>query len=274
METNNFENSTLLETIIETAPALKPFIDIIQSIIELPENSLNAISIESIESMMRGAMTPALRKQSIDQIIENYKNNDVPKNVVKSELDNIKDGFKELISELGLSDIKETLLYNMFSVFFEIFDEVKNRYMNYDIELPISLEGNAIAPTYAHDTDAAADLYALEDTYVKAHTFGNKIRTGVRIALPQGWVGYILPRSSTGAKTPLRLSNSIGCIDADYRGELGVLYDNTSDLDYKITAGDRIAQLIVMPCYHFKANVVDILPATERGEGGFGSTGK
>ena len=140
--------------------------------------------------------------------------------------------------------------------------------------MPLTLEKGATAPSYAHETDTGADLSALETVVVPAHSIGNKIHTGVRIALPENWTAYIVPRSSIGAKTPLRLSNSIGVIDSDYRGELGILYDNISDSDYTINAGDRIAQLIVMPAYHFKAQVVDILPETERSEGGFGSTGK
>ena len=148
------------------------------------------------------------------------------------------------------------------------------KYHSYSIELPIKLEDGAQVPTYAHDTDAAADIYALDDTLIQANTFSNKLRTGVSIQLPEGWLALILPRSSIGAKTPLRLSNSVGLIDSGYRGELGVLYDNTSDNDVKIKKGDRIAQLLVMPSYRFKAQKVDILGASDRGIQGFGSTGK
>jgi dUTP pyrophosphatase len=102
----------------------------------------------------------------------------------------------------------------------------------------------------------------------------NVIPTGLQIALPKGWVAKIVPRSSIGMKTGLRLSNSVGVIDADYRGEIGVLYDNFSDSDYEIKAGDRIAQMWVEPVYNFKPIEVSNLPDTERGSGGFGSTGK
>ena len=138
----------------------------------------------------------------------------------------------------------------------------------------MTVDVGAKVPTYAHETDAAADLYAMETTVVEGNTLGNKIRTGVKIQLPEGWLAFILPRSSIGAKTPLRLSNSVGLIDSGYRGELGVLYDNTSDKDYTINAGDRIAQLLVMPSYRFQAKVVDILADSDRGETGFGDSGK
>ena len=71
----------------------------------------------------------------------------------------------------------------------------------------------------------------------------------------------------------MRLSNSVGIIDSGYRGELGVLFDNTSDNPASIKQGDRIAQLLVMPSYRFQPKVVDILASSDRGEGGFGSTG-
>ena len=123
--------------------------------------------------------------------------------------------------------------------------------------------------------DATFDfVYASKDMILPAHSLSNKVPTGLRIALPEGWVAKIAPRSSIGAKTGLRLSNSIGIIDADYRGEIIVLYDNISDSDYEIKAGDRIAQMWVERVERFKPVTVDILPATERGDGGFGSTGK
>lgn len=262
------------EDLITTKPELRPFIDMVTSVMELPDDTLTPTSMESIQGMIRGALTPTVRQQAIDQIITNYKNNNTNRGTVKNEVAALKAAVADFIQDLKPSPAKEELLNDIFAIFYEIFDEVEEKYLSFDIELPMTLENGATTPTYAHSTDAAADLYAADTVVVPAHSIGNMIRTGVHIALPEGWVAYIIPRSSIGAKTPLRLSNSVGCIDADYRGPLGVIYDNISDSDYTINAGDRIAQLIVMPCYHFKPNVVDILPATERAEGGFGSTGK
>ena len=167
---------------------------------------------------------------------------------------------------------KRELIEGVFGIFYEIFDEVIERY--HSITIPMKLEEGAKIPTYAHDTDACADLYASQDMTLPAHSFSNLVHTGVRIALPSDWVMLLDTRSSIGMKTGLRLSNSLGVIDEDYRGEIGVLYDNLSDSDYEIKAGDRIAQCWVQPVYRFKGVEVDELPATERGEGGFGSTGK
>ena len=189
-------------------------------------------------------------------------------------VDEAKRAMSEYIDALKPSPSKRQILESIFQIFYDIFDEAIDRYHNYNIVLPIVLDEGAAVPTYAHDTDACADLYAADDVTLSAHTFSNMVRTGVHIALPEGWMAMIFPRSSIGAKTQNRLSNSVGIIDSEYRGQLGVLYDNLSDSDYEIKAGDRVAQMLVMPSYKFKANVVDILPTSDRGEGGFGSTGK
>jgi dUTP pyrophosphatase len=98
--------------------------------------------------------------------------------------------------------------------------------------------------------------------------------TGLYIELPIGYEAQIRPRSGLALKRGLTVLNTPGTIDADYRGEIGVIYDNISDSDYTIKAGDRIAQMWVERVERFKPVTVDILPATERGEGGFGSTGQ
>jgi len=193
---------------------------------------------------------------------------------LKYRIDEARNGITNFIDELHPSEQKRTILNGVFSIFYNLFDGVLERYHKFDIELPIQLEEGAQVPTYAHEGDAAADLYAADTVVVPAHSHSNMIRTGVHIQLPENWVAFIFPRSSTGSKTPLRLSNSVGIIDCQYRGPLGVLYDNLSDSDYTINAGDRIAQLMVMPNYHFKAKIVDKLEESERGEGGFGSSGK
>jgi len=193
---------------------------------------------------------------------------------LKYRIDEARNSMISFIDELHPSEKKRVILNGIFSIFYNLFDSVLERYHKFDIELPIQLEEGAQVPTYAHENDAAADLYAADTVVVPAHSLRNMIRTGVHIQLPENWVAFIFPRSSIGSKTPLRLSNSAGIIDCQYRGPLGVLYDNLSDSDYTINAGDRIAQLMVMPNYHFKAKIVDKLEKSERGENGFGSSGK
>jgi dUTP pyrophosphatase len=252
---------------------LDDFLDSIQVILKLSEEDLdNQELIEMLQNNLNNSVT----KSTVNQIIENLERD----NVSKEEAAKASDAFIDFITHQidileNISDKKRNFIRTY--ILTPIVDVVKtatDKYHSYSIELPIKLEDGAMMPTYAHDSDAAADLYALEDTNLNAHTYGNKIRTGVSIQLPEGWLAMILPRSSIGARTPFRLSNSVGLIDSGYRGELGVLYDNTSNEDSFIRKGDRIAQLLVMPSYRFKGIQVDSLEDSDRGAGGFGSTGK
>lgn len=253
---------------------LQPLHDIIDSIMNLPDESLTEVSVESIKGMISGAVTDRIHDESVKAMQDSFIDQNFSRvdainlvNTAKKELENY-------IESINPSPEKQALLQEVCNNMYSVFDEVIEKYHRYNIELPMTLEKGAYKPTYAHDTDAAADLYAMKDMTLKAHSISNLVDTGVRIALPEGWSALVLPRSSMGLKTGLRLSNSVGLIDADYRGPIGVMYDNISDSDYEIKAGDRIAQMLVVPSYRFKEQVVDILPTTERGEGGFGSSGK
>ena len=241
---------------------------------DMPDETLNGDSIEVIEGMVTGAFTNTIRKTAINDLKNSFEEQGHTKATARETVAYTKTAINEFIDNLQPTVYKKRLLQAVFNTFYEIFDEAVEQYHNYAIDLQMMLEKDAKAPTYAHETDACADLYAQTGGTIPAHTMGTMIPTGVHIALPEGWVAMIFPRSSIGMKTPLRLSNSVGIIDSDYRGQLGVLYDNVSDSDVTINAGDRIAQMLVMPSYRFNAKVVDILPSTERGDGGFGSTGK
>lgn len=251
----------------------KPLLDAINGIMELPEEDLNDTIIEALENAVDAAITPAIMQSSVEQITKNLETEGMKRSEAIEALKYIKDEVKNYINSLAPSEIKQKLLDRIFKGLYNVFDTAIDQYHNYNIVLPIQLEEGAIAPTYAHIGDAAADLYAADTVTLPAHSISTMIRTGVHIGLPEGWVALIWPRSSIGMKTGLRLSNSTGVIDSGYRGQLGVIYDNISDSDYTIKAGDRIAQLLVMPSYRFKAKVVENLDETERGEGGFGSTG-
>ena len=102
-----------------------------------------------------------------------------------------------------------------------------------------------------------------------------KVPTGFAIALPgPQWVAFIFARSGLGIKSGITLPNCVGVIDSDYRGEIIVALTNLSDTDYTIQPGDRVAQLVIMPVTQADISVVDELDETERGAGGFGSTGR
>lgn len=253
---------------------LKPIADLIEQLMEIPEEALTDELIDVLEGMINGAFTERALNDSLEGVLNGFENEQYTRAQAAYAVKTTKNEINALIDSLEPSEARRQLLNAVFSSFYKVLDKALEQYHNYNIELPIKLDDGAIVPTYAHDTDACADLYAADDMVLPAHTFSNMVRTGVHIALPEGWMAMIFPRSSIGAKTQNRLSNSVGIIDSEYRGQLGVLYDNLSDSDYPIKAGDRIAQMLILPSYKFKANVVDVLPASTRGEGGFGSTGK
>ena len=141
-----------------------------------------------------------------------------------------------------------------------------------DVQLQ-KLTETAMIPTYGHTTDACADIYSDEDVVIEpgqTHT----VSTGIALAIPNGFVVHVYPRSGLSMKTGLRLANSTGIIDAGYRDELKVLLWNTGDTPYHIEKGMRIAQMDIMPSpaieFYEVENVKDI-PGDRLG--GFGSTG-
>lgn len=139
-------------------------------------------------------------------------------------------------------------------------------------EIEVLIKGSE-APQYARPGDAGADLRSAEDVIIPP---GGRVLvgTGVSIALPNGYAAFVVPRSGLAAKNGISIVNTPGTIDAGYRGEIKVILLNTDrEEEFKITRGDRIAQVIVMPVSRATFIPVDTLPESNRGEGGFGSTG-
>ena len=138
----------------------------------------------------------------------------------------------------------------------------------------LKLEENAILPTYGSDEAAGADLYACleEPVEIKA---GKTclIRTGIAMAIPVGCVGLIYARSGLATKRGLAPANKVGVIDSDYRGEILVALHNHSNEDEIIEPGEMIAQIVITPFYRVQWTEALELSDTERGAGGFGSTG-
>ena len=127
-------------------------------------------------------------------------------------------------------------------------------------------------PTRGSKDAAGLDLYCPFHIKVPADS-QKKIPLGIAVEIPKGHMGLLVPRSSM-SKTPLRCANSVGIIDADYRGELSIAYENISCSDYTIFRGNRIAQLIIIPIAIVDVEEAQTLSETERGDGGYGSTGK
>ena len=131
-------------------------------------------------------------------------------------------------------------------------------------------------PSYSTVDSAGMDLCASLDGDMVTINPGERklIPTGLRIALPQGYEAQVRPRSGLALKHGVTVLNSPGTIDADYRGEVGVILINLGQEPFEIKHGDRIAQMVVAPYARVSWNSVDSLDETQRGEGGFGHTGK
>lgn len=135
------------------------------------------------------------------------------------------------------------------------------------------LHPHAVLPTRAYDGDAGFDLRALEPVTV-APGERTTVRTGIALELPEGHAGLVLPRSGLAARHGITLANAPGLIDAGYRGEVKVLLLNTDpEAPFAVAAGERIAQLVLLRVETPEVEEVGDLAASERGVGGFGSSG-
>ena len=141
--------------------------------------------------------------------------------------------------------------------------------------LAARLHPDAKMPTGGTSHSAGWDLYALEETVVSKGST-TKIRTGLSIAIPEGWEGQIRSRSSLGAKGMI-MPNGVGTIDSDYRGELMVLATWIGEGDHiELSKGERVAQMLIapVPITTYREVSIEELSTTDRGEGGFGSSGR
>ena len=136
-----------------------------------------------------------------------------------------------------------------------------------DTDLPL--------PAYAKPGDAGCDLVAAADVTLRPGGGRALVPTGIAIAIPEGFAGFVQPRSGLANKHGVTCLNTPGLIDSGYRGELKVLLVNTDpDTAFEVRRGERIAQLVIQPVEHVAFVEVDELPSSERGAGGFGHTGR
>ena len=144
------------------------------------------------------------------------------------------------------------------------------------VDLPVvRLDPDLPLPAYARQGDAGADLLAREDAVLPAGGGRAVVPTGVAVAIPEGYAGLVLPRSGLAVHHGVTVVNAPGLVDAGYRGELRVVLLNTDPVaDYVVHRGDRIAQLVVVAVEQVAMTVVDELPGSDRGQGGFGHSGR
>lgn len=130
-------------------------------------------------------------------------------------------------------------------------------------------------PTVGSKYSAGSDLYAAEPFSIEIESGQSKlIHTGIAVEIPEGYFGAIFARSGLATKQGLAPANKVGVIDNDYRGEIMVMLHNHSNKTRTVNPGDRIAQLVIIPYVKAEFQLVNVLNDTDRGESGFGSTGR
>lgn len=137
------------------------------------------------------------------------------------------------------------------------------------------LDSRAVCPAYGSPSSAGADLYVLSDSDVvikKGETV--MIHTGIAMQIPEGYVGLVFARSGLASKKGLAPANKVGVIDSDYRGEIMIPLHNHTETDAVVEAGERVAQICLVPYLTADFSETDTLDSTERAESGFGSTGR
>ena len=246
---------------------VEQFTELIEDIVSLDEKDLTQDKVDFILNNLKDNFNQ--NKETIRQELLSGRSHFEVKNM----LDDYNSAKEKIINELELSGLKKELLQNILN---EISNTVEEAISNKDTVVHFELcHPDAKVPTYAHDTDAGADIYAPEDITIPAGASGFLVNTGFKMALENGWEAQIRSRSGMARKTGLRISNGIGTIDSSYRDLVGVLFDNISDKDYEIKKGDRIAQMVVAPNYHFSPQVIDDITSIEGNRnGGWGSSGR
>ncbi|MDD6308361.1 MAG: dUTP diphosphatase [Clostridia bacterium] len=143
------------------------------------------------------------------------------------------------------------------------------------MEMKIKCLRGTKPPFYATNGAAGLDLVAAIDKEMQLEPAKRvMVPTGIAVAIPEGYVGLVYARSGLSTRQGITLTNCVGVIDSDYRGEIVCSLIHLGQEPYTIRPGDRIAQLVLTPAPQAALHVVEVLPQTERGEGGFGSTGK
>ena len=131
---------------------------------------------------------------------------------------------------------------------------------------------DAVLPAYAHPSDAGMDVRSVEDLVIPA---GKRalVHTGLVMLLPPMYEAQVRPRSGLALKHGVTVLNTPGTIDSGYRGEVGVILANFGDADFQVKKGDKVAQLVIAPVTQPEVVETDVIDETDRGDGGFGSTG-
>lgn len=242
-------------------------IEEIITIMELPDTQFDSIYPTARQNLEKVFTSSKFQTEALANLQQ------VSHGTVEEEQDAMNELIEQINADDTLSENKKALLTYIIEgsviAILKLMEVPRER-------IPVKIERihpDAIIPKYAHKTDCGADVFAVEEVTLKPHTT-EIIKTGIKIAIPGGYEVQVRPRSGLSLKSPLRIANAPGTIDSDYRGEVGIIMENTGNLSYTIEKGDKIAQLVIAPTPMMEFTEVSELDNTERGEGGFGSTGK
>jgi dUTP pyrophosphatase len=193
----------------------------------------------------------------------------------KSDLEDYIKKLQEIEKDMSSDDFEGIgLTEDLNKLLNELNNDITNSFIANSNSLKVKikkLNPNAVIPSYAKDGDAGLDLVAT--SIISNTTFDVTYGTGIAMEIPKGYVGLVFPRSSI-RKYDLLLTNSVGVIDSGYRGEIQATFKKTNGLDsIKYDVNDRIVQIMIVPYPKIDFIESDELSSTERGDGGFGSTG-
>jgi len=196
------------------------------------------------------------------------------KNEIESYIKRLQELEKEILNE---DSNDESIMGDLNKLLFSLGDDIKNQVEEqvnrFEVKIK-KLNPNAVIPSYSKEGDAAMDLTAVDVEFTDDYI---SYKTGIAIEIPKGYVGLVFPRSSN-SKKDLLLTNSFGVIDSGYRGEIEIRYktilNNKRENISIYNTLDRVGQIMIIPYPSITFVEVDELSQTERGDGGFGSTGK
>lgn len=237
------------------------FIDILL----LPDEKFKAISGKFLNSITEVIDSSSYQKEVLSSLAM------TPIESVAGEKEAVQQFISEINADPELSSEKKNFLTTLLS---KITDNVLEMADNPREKVSVKIQrlaDDVELPTYAHQSDAGADVKTVTEVVLKAGET-KIVPTGFKVAVPKGYMMNICPRSGISSKTPLRICNTPAIIDSDYRGEVGIIIQNTGSKPYTIGKGTKIAQLLIMPTPMIKWEEVEELDTTSRGEGGFGST--
>ena len=259
--------------------------EIIASIDTVPDNFINSVSDSTIEDMF---LSPIKMMYNVISLHNDFdyrrKYSKIMLSDIELEYDELCDCISKKRSDYanGTNANKVKIVDSILNYIIDVTREAIDTYHWVDAVIFIEkCRDNARIPSFAHDFDAGADVYAAEDVEVAPHSTVI-VPTGLKMAIPHSWKVSVRPRSGMSAKTNIRIANAPGTIDAGYLDEVGIIVTNIGDEPYHICAGDRIAQFVVerrydvvfVECDDVKARSDTSSRENSNGSSGFGSTGK